>query len=208
MIFNNKFIYAVVMMLMLPVNVFAELPYSCGTLANAYGPFDYTNPEHFKNNLPIVELAHFKPQTQMLIRGKRAVVNDIDYTLRAFPNHHKALYAMARYQLKTPKPEGAVYLTMDCYFLRAIEFKRDDDVVRIVYGIYLYKLGEYNNALVKFKEGLEIKPDSANAHYNMALTYIKMNDYEEAKKHAILAYKYGHKLQGLKNMLKNAGYWD
>ena len=32
-----------------------RLPQGCGSLDNAYGPFDYTNPRHFREMLPRVE---------------------------------------------------------------------------------------------------------------------------------------------------------
>ena len=209
MITVNKFTYILFSLMVLPIVAHAALPYECGRLKNGYGPFDFTNKEHQENKLPIVQGKHFTPRVERLISGESgALVLDIDYTLRAFPNHHNALHAMARYQLKNPRPLHAKYFSVDCYFSRAIEFKKDDDVVRMLYGIYFYKLDKYKDALAKFKDALAIKPDSASVNYNIGLTYIKLNDYEKAKKHAVLAYKYGHKLSGLKKMLKNAGYWD
>ena len=52
---------------------------------------------------------------------------DLDYILRAFPNHHLALDAMSRLSVKegTAKPRGAQY-TVACYFDRAVRFKADD----------------------------------------------------------------------------------
>lgn len=73
----------------------------CGDLANAYGPFDYTNPEHRSKNLGVVERFHFTLEVESLIRGKSSYIwGDLDYTLRAFPNHHRALYAFARYEIR------------------------------------------------------------------------------------------------------------
>src|SRR5882672_10328606 len=64
----------------------------CGALPNAYGPFDYRI-EHDK--LAIVEAYHFTSQVELLIRGQSGALGaDLDYTLRAAPNHHRALVAM------------------------------------------------------------------------------------------------------------------
>ena len=68
---------------------------ACGPLeTGGYGPYDYTNPIHFREKLPIVEGAHFDAGVESL-RGhlkKNAgtLDGDLDYTLRAFPNHHRA----------------------------------------------------------------------------------------------------------------------
>jgi hypothetical protein len=36
----------------------------CGSLRNSYGPYDYTNPRHVAENLPIVEVAHFNANVE------------------------------------------------------------------------------------------------------------------------------------------------
>ena len=53
---------------------------------------------------------------------------DLDYTLRAFPNHHVALMAMAKLgeKQKTARPAGAKY-GVECYFQRAVSFRGDDE---------------------------------------------------------------------------------
>ena len=80
----------------------------CGELGNSFGPFDYrTVPEQPKR---LVEGAHFTPVVESLIRGNTASGpgGDIDYTLRAMPNHHRALLATVRLGEieKTGKPFG------------------------------------------------------------------------------------------------------
>ena len=60
---------------------------ACGDLQNAYGPYDYRTATEFQKHL--VEGAHFTPEVESLkgARGSATVGGDIDYTLRAFPNH-------------------------------------------------------------------------------------------------------------------------
>jgi hypothetical protein len=143
----------------------------CGSLANAYGPYDYTNPTHVRDNLPIVEQYHFDRGVDALkghaISGPDNLGGDIAYTLRAFPNHHRALDAMGRYQLreKQAPARGARY-TAECWFERAMAFAPNDGVVHMVYGIYLARKGDKDAALARYLEALDLLPDSAELHYN------------------------------------------
>ena len=68
---------------------------SCGSLENAYGPYDYRTDRG--NRLYLVESAHFTPVVESLISGLSGPLGaELDYTLRAFPNHHRALISDAR----------------------------------------------------------------------------------------------------------------
>ena len=81
--------------------LFAQEVPGCGVLQNAYGPFDYRDPVSKRDNLPIVESFHFTPDVESLRHGRSgSVLGDLRYTLRAFPNHHRALKSMARYGLE------------------------------------------------------------------------------------------------------------
>jgi tetratricopeptide (TPR) repeat protein len=183
----------------------------CGTLENAYGPFDYTNPVDFAERLPVVEQFHFNSNVESLISGQTSNLlgADLDYTLRAFPNHHRALYAMVRYTLKhrgDRVPPGAQY-SGECYLLRAVQFKPDDASVRGIYGVYLSKIGRSDEALEQYEMAAEFAPENAEAHYNLGLLYRKLRRLDEALKHAKIAYRLGYPLQGLKNQLKRDGVW-
>lgn len=190
---------------------------TCGSLENAFGPYDYTNPVHKRDLLPPVEQFHFDSGVERLRgrldldekQGKAAVGKAIDYTLRAFPNHHRALYAMARYHL-TMRDENRppMRYTADCYFDRAMRFKPSDGKVRLIYGIFLYKLGKNEAAVERFQEALSRTPDSAEVHYNIGLIYADMGRYNEAKQHAVTAYDLGYPMPGLRNKLIRAGVWN
>jgi len=188
--------------------VFASLPDYCGKLENAYGPYDYTNPDHRANMLPRVDGAHFTPPVEQLRYGKSGPVwADIDYTLRAFPNHHRALFAMMRYQVKLETPVEPyragrnVLLPIECYFLRAIEFKPFDSTVHMLFGTYFYKINKPKEAIERYKLALKLKPDYAEAHYNLGLLFFNLKDYSAAREQADKAYGLGYPLTGLKNKL-------
>jgi tetratricopeptide (TPR) repeat protein len=178
----------------------------CGTLANAYGPFDYRTSA---DKLAIVETYHFTPDVEYLRRGAQGALGaDLDYTLRAAPNHHRALMAITNLALRDRKqqPEGAKY-TVDCYFDRAEEFAANDGIVRMIHGIYLSRVGKKAEALQRFKEAESLAGDSPTLHYNLGLAYLDVKQYDEALAHAQRAYALGVTLPGLRNKLKAAGQW-
>jgi len=192
---------------------------SCGSLHDTtFGPFDYTDkrntvaPVGVESPLHLVERAHFTAQVENLVRGESSVnpLDDLDYTLNVFPNHHRALNAMARYYLKHrvhPEQKLGRY-TAECWFSRAIQFTPNDAVVREVYGLYLAQLGQREKAIEQYKLAIELIPDFAEAHYNLGLLYVDMRRYEDANRHAVTAYKLGFPLSGLRTKLQQAGKWN
>lgn len=186
----------------------------CGSLENAFGPFDYTDPanrigQRGESPLSLVERAHFTPKVERLVSGESASnpVDDLAYTLRVFPNHHRALHAMATYQLRhEPKRLGAY--TIDCWFDRAIRFRSNDAKVHLVYGVYLAQVDRNEEALQQYKSALRYEPDLAEAHYNVGLLYVELEQYDSAYHHAVKAYGLGFPLPGLRTQLVRAGAWE
>ena len=176
-----------------------------------YGPFDYVSEKH---KLRIVENAHFTPAVEQLIKGKSAsVAGDIDYTLRAFPNHHRALWARARLYLQTLNRIGydkvkrreldrdKAYKPPECYFQRAKVFNPNDPMVSAIFGIYLQKRGEQKAALKEYKLAETTIPNNGELIYNMGLLYLEMGELSTAKLYAIRAEALGYPLSGLKRMI-------
>ncbi len=203
---------ALFIILVVANNLQAENSY-CGELAppGQYGPYDYTNPTHKIEYLPIVEIHHFTSNVKNLIKGESSyLAGDIDYTLRAFPNHHPALAAMAKLSLreKSFRLKGASY-AVECYFDRAIRFKPGDGIVRMIYGNYLVKLGgRSDDVLEQYHEADRLRPENANIQYNIGLLHLKKKDYELAIIYAKKAYELGFPLPGLRNKLMKTGKWD
>lgn len=178
----------------------------CGPLTNGYGPFDYRSS---KAQLKIVEDFHFTPDVESLKKGNTgAVGGDLDYTLRASPNHHRALVSMVNLALKSKsqKVVGAHY-TVDCYFDRAFRFAKDDGAVRIIYGVYLYRLGNKADARKVLEDARKLEDDNPNLHYNLAFVYLDLGDKAKALESAQRAYALGAQLPGLRNKLKSLGIW-
>src|SRR5437868_1067555 len=70
----------------------------CGSLDNpSYGPFDYRTATAYQKQLVEIIGAHFTSSVESLQHGNTAPIGgELDYTLRAFPNHRRALLAMIR----------------------------------------------------------------------------------------------------------------
>jgi tetratricopeptide (TPR) repeat protein len=213
-------IFVVLLLLFIPIISAFAAPV-CGEIKNAYGPFDYSNPEDRKNKLPGVEANHFTSKVESLIAGESGYLSgDLDYTLRAFPNHHRALYAFARYELRERKKnrqESKSYMpptsalgfpaTAECYFDRAIRWRPNDPTVRLLHGLFLHLSGNLEQALAEYKISERIQPNSADLQYNLGLLYFDRKQYNLAKEHAKKAYQLGYPLPGLRKKLASVGQW-
>lgn len=183
---------------------------TCVGNSKGYGPFDYTNPNHRQKHLKIVEEFHFTPRVKNLVKGQSgSIEDDLDYTLRAFPNHHQALYSLIKYSVDKARrnkswPKGMPQ--PECYLQRAAAFAPKDANVELLHGLYLHRIGELDKALSHYQRGLRIQPNSAEGQYNTGLLLLDMGRPEEAVVHARQAYKLGHPLPGLNNKLIDAGY--
>lgn len=177
----------------------------CGPLPNAYGPYDYRRD---RDKLHIVEVAHFTTEVENLIRGKSATLGgDIDYTLRAFPNHHRALLAAMRLGKKQGnKPPGMNY-PVDCYFDRAVRFTPDDTVVRGLYAIYLRENNRKNEAEGHLDVGVRAAGDNAISHFNLGLQYAELQLWDKAVAQAKTAEELGLPRTELIDLLRKAGKW-
>jgi tetratricopeptide (TPR) repeat protein len=193
-------------------NAFSQQPCPPAPAANAdgVGPFDYINPANSKRAAH-VNHNHFNQNVRTLRKGQTAahVGEDLDFILRAFPNHHPALDAMMRLAVKEGKaqPVGTP-VSVECYLFRATAFAPQDAIAKGLYGVYLLKIGKRKQALEELTTANELRPDDRNIHYNLGLLYFDEKDYDKAKQHAKRAYELGFPLEGLKKKLKTAGAWD
>lgn len=194
--------------------VFAQDLGLCGSLNNSFGPFDYRYRSSVRTELgdahKMVEGAHFTADVEQLIRGKSTALpgGDIDYTLRAFPNHHRALLSMSRLALraKSDQPPDMRY-TATCWFERAMRFAPDDGMVKVLYGQHLLKVGKQREAIEQLEAAEKLTEGSANVHYNLGLAFTEVKRFEDARRHARKAYALGFPLPGLRDRLKRLGQW-
>ncbi|MDD5276200.1 MAG: hypothetical protein PHR16_08965 [Methylovulum sp.] len=176
---------------------------------------DYTNPEHRKNNLPIVEEYHFSPALQRLLPESAGGIDigGLHYTLRAFPNHHKALNAVMYYQLINDheiklKKAGALTVPVECYMKRAIHFSPHDIVSYMLYASYLKKVNHFEEANNIYKQALKVAPTDLRVRYSYGLFLMGIKKYTEALAQAEIIYKKNYPKQKLKQDLIAIGQWE
>lgn len=183
--------------------------------SQGYGPFDYTKRHMYPRDLELVEGAHFKPDVENLAEGKHrssigTVWPDLDYTLRSWPNHARALLSIIRFQLKKNQKltRYDIPIPPECYLYRAINFNPRDPVPYTLFGYYLHKVGQLDKADQFYKKAMELDPDNAKFAYSYSLLMIDMKNYEEALRLAEIAYKHPKTPRALKRKLKKLGVWD
>jgi hypothetical protein len=181
----------------------------CGDLANHYGPFDYrTSSTELRER---IENFHFTPQVEGLIRGESSMVlgADLNYTLRVFPNHHRALLSLMRYgkRLKSPQPAGLNF-PVECYFERALRFQPDDAVARMLYATFLAENDRRNDAMAELEIATKAAWDNAFTQYNAGLIYLDLQEYDKALAQAHKAMALGFPRDDLKDRLTKLGKWQ
>jgi tetratricopeptide (TPR) repeat protein len=180
----------------------------CGDPLNNrnFGPFDYRSAR--KEDLKIVQDVHFTSRIEQLQLGERVLGDDIGYTLYVFPNHHRALLAMTRLaeRDKTDKPQKSTH-TIDCWYDRAVRFKPDDTVVRVLYAQYLGKQRRTEEAMQQLGLAVHHAQDNPFSHFNIGLLYFELGNHELALQQAHKAMSLGMQRTDLVDQLKRAGKW-
>ncbi len=181
---------------------------ACGPLGNGYGPFDYRSVRG--SELEVVERHHFTPPVEALLSGATGKVGgDLDYTLRAFPNHHRALLSVMKLAQRAAGPRDmAMNYPFECYFERAIRFQRDDPIPRMIYATYLGKQGRLNDAKAQLKEAARGTDGSPFTFYNVGMVYVDLKQYDEALAMAHKAYAMGFPKPDLRDRLRAVGKWQ
>ncbi|PIZ49378.1 hypothetical protein COY29_01960, partial [Candidatus Woesebacteria bacterium CG_4_10_14_0_2_um_filter_39_14] len=75
--------------------------------------------------------------------------------------------------------QGADQFTIQTYS-QAVALEPVNPNLRIALGGIYYALGRYDEAIDAFKLAVLAKPDLANAHYNLAITYREKNEVKKA----------------------------
>jgi tetratricopeptide (TPR) repeat protein len=170
-----------------------------------FGPFDYLDRAKFQGELFITEEYHLTPEILNLQQATTTTaINDIQYTLMAWPNHHKALYAAYKFRLlnrggfrrdiNAPSP-------VECHLQRAINFSPRDPIPYMIQGLLLHEWEQYKQALAAFRKANQLMPNDVITLYNMGLTLVELEMYEEAREVAEQVYSTDFPLTGLKNKL-------
>lgn len=194
-------------------------PSACGSLAASFGPFDYRSDfyvaapgdsESHAAKLHLVEKAHFTPAVEALVRGETGTRPgpDIEYTLRVFPNHHRALAAVMRSWERSRQPTPIGFSRpAECYFERALRFRPTDNIVRMLYATFLVKAGRKAEVAPLLEAVLRDAGASPLTHYNVGMIYADAEMYDEAIAEAHRAIQLGSDRPELRQRLVSAGRW-
>lgn len=188
----------------------------CGELGNAYGPYDYradrdkdvASVTHERKRW-LVEHVHFTARVETLIGGESGPLGaELDYTLRAFPNHHRALISVMRFGERTNSPQPPTLpRQVECYFERALRFAPDDTVARLLYVTFLNNRKRKSEALEQIERTRHYAGDKAFTHYNIALILLDLGEPDQALVHAHRARALGLERTELKDKLVALGRW-
>ncbi|MBN7797432.1 tetratricopeptide repeat protein [Parahaliea mediterranea] len=182
----------------------------CTGQPQGYGPYDYTQRFSYSHELMLVERSHFTQKVELLQGGSTGKIQgDLDYTLRAWPNHHRALNSISRYGLEFHRKQRSEppYSPVECYFQRALNYSPKDATATLLYAIYLHKTGHRDKALEAYETAHELAPENPQVMYNMSLLLVDLGQLERAKSYATKLYANGFPLPGLKNQLQQKGAW-
>lgn len=186
----------------------AALAADCPPYAKGATGGDYYNADDAKG-LAVVEQFHFGPPVEALQRGMTGMLgSDIGYTLEHFPNHPRALGAMARLGLRLRQAQvPGAHHSVECYFQRAVAFVPGDGATRALYGAYLLALKRDGDAAGQLQAAVGAQPGNAAAWYNLGLAQVRLKDWPAALEAAHKAYAQGFPLPGLRRQLEAAHAW-
>ena len=111
------------------------------------------------------------------------------------------------FKQKTDMPSGSRY-TMDCWFQRAIAFRPDDHIVRMIYASFLVNKGGRNDeADFQLKQAAQDSESNAFTYRNIGLIYLDMKRYGEALEYAHKSISLGLAGGPLQEKLVAVGRW-
>lgn len=184
-----------------------EAPHPCGLIYTGHvGPYDYRTQ---RDKLRIVEEFHFTPKMEAGIRGvNTTVAGEVNYTLKASPNHHRALVTMMKVVERARQDNlPGMEWPLECYFDRAIRFAHDDPVVRMLYAKFLNQRNRKPEAEKQLLLASQFAPDNAFTQYNVGLVALEIGNHELALKQAHTARAMGFTRMELENGLRAVNRW-
>ena len=213
---KNRWLYAIQIGLIgfipaIPTCALATDDNACADILKVgqFGPFDYNQSVKYAKQIDVVERTHFTPEVETLKHGSAGrLAADLNYTIRAIPNHHRALDSISRLSIRLNRPLiPDMQCSVDGFFERAIRFTPNDAWVHLAYGVHLYRWKKLAQAEGELLKAEKLAPNEGNIAYNLGLLYVDLKQWDKAMTYAEKAYAEGYSLPGLKNMLVSAGKW-
>jgi predicted Zn-dependent protease len=134
---------------------------------------------------------------------------DIGYTLKSSPNHHRALLTLVNLGAKTKSLQpGALEYSIECWFDRALRYRPDDNIVRMIFAQYLVQIGRAPDAKQQLTFATSAAGDNPLTHHNIGLVYFEMGEFDMALVQAHEARKLGFERSRLESLLVQKGKWQ
>ena len=124
-------------------------------------------------------------------------------------DEREALSAISRYGEKEKSDfiRGATF-TVECYFIRAVNFRPDDPTVRMLYAIYLKGQNRVPDAVKQLAYTETLEGLNGYTVFNLGLVYLDLGEHEAALRMAHRAMALGFTRPELKARLVAAGKWS
>jgi len=170
--------------------------------ASAGEPYNYyvPAPDRLLEN---VEKYHLQQGIDKIKKGQFEYAwSEFAFMLHYFPNHPLALQHISSLSRQIEKTSRA-----QKYFDRAIKLYPQESATYALYGIFMHKTENYEEAITQYKRAIQLDDTPAEYHYNLGLSYLALEQYDNANYSAQKAYALGYPLPGLKNQLIAAGAW-
>jgi len=174
-----------------------------GGSSGQFGPYDYRDPSARtgpSNPLHLVEMAHFT--AEIATGSTYNLAGGLNYTLRVFPNHHRALQSLADLGIRERKSnvDGLPY-TIPCLFFRAKNYAPTDGMVNAVFAYYLANMNQKDMALTEVEQAIKKAGNNPRIYYDIGLAYYYIGDYNKAMESSEIAKKLGSSAVGLDTLL-------
>ncbi len=176
----NKSVLAIILTLFWFSYVHAQQPTNRGQ--------DYfTADKSPRSYLTILEGAHVATIPGWISKGRLDnAVLDIDYTLRAFPNHPQALQFAGLVSQLTKNPLWAIRC-----FENAVGAYPQNAFTHMQYGWHLITTGRIGDGIDRLKLSIQMDPTLSAGHAGLAHAYAKKGDLEQAQEAAKKARELG-----------------
>ncbi len=177
-----------------------------GGHSGQFGPFDYRDPANRigpSSPLHVVEIYHFTTGVATLTKGESSsVTGDLSYTLRAFPNHHRALQSLADLGIQAKRINvGDLPYSIPCFFIRAKNYSPTDGMVDAVYAYYLANMNQKDLARIEADLAIKKADNNPRIYYDSGLAYYYIGEFKKAKECSEMAKKLGSTAVGLDTLL-------
>ena len=148
--------------------------------------FDPNATSDYYAHVQVVEAYHLGQAITKLSERRVSAKDDLDFILRHFPNHPKALALMVEYGKQQKDPGIALP-----YYQKAVELNPKIASIWSDYGAYQHELKNYDDAIFCFKKAVELKPKNGLYQYNLGLALFEKKDYVGAQDAANQARDFG-----------------